>query len=107
MELPVDRLEPVAIDVGVVLRRLDRGVPEQLLDGAEIGAPASMCVAKLCRSVCGLTVCGNPPRLQYFFTSAQRKIRDSGRPDLLKNKRSEVRGQRSVDACGFPFAPDL
>jgi hypothetical protein len=47
-----------------------------------------MCVAKLCLSVCGLTVCGNPARLQYFFTSAHKKILVNGRPDLLTNTRA-------------------
>ena len=57
----------------------------------------SMCVAKLCRSVCGLTVCGSPARLQYFFTSAHRRMRVSGRPDLLTNR--QFAGPIAVSAC--------
>ena len=105
VELPVDRLEAVAIDVGVVLRRLDRGVAEQFLHGAQVRAAASMCVAKLCRSVCGLTVCGSPARLQYFFTSAHSKIRVNGRPDLLTNKRS--RSSESYVATRKTLVPSL
>ena len=38
MKLLVDRLEAVAIDVGVVLRRADVGVAEQFLHRAQVGA---------------------------------------------------------------------
>jgi hypothetical protein len=38
MKLPVDRLEPVAVHVRVVLRGADAGVAEQLLDRAQVGA---------------------------------------------------------------------
>ena len=37
MELPVHRLEPVPIDVGVVLGGLDRGVAQQLLHRPQVG----------------------------------------------------------------------
>jgi hypothetical protein len=63
--------------------------------------PASMCVAKLCLSVCGLTVEGKPARLQYFFTSAQRKIRVNGRPVLLTNSRLGV-GSRESGVGNLP-----
>ena len=38
MELAVDRLQPVAVDVGVVLGCLDRRVAEQFLNGPQIRA---------------------------------------------------------------------
>ena len=37
MELLVDRLEAVAVDVGVVLGRLNRGVAEEFLNGSQVG----------------------------------------------------------------------
>ena len=38
VELAVDRLEPLAVHVGVVLRRADVGVAEHLLNGPQVGA---------------------------------------------------------------------
>ena len=85
MKLAMHRLQSAAIDVRVVLRRADVGVPEQLLHRARSAPPASRCVAKLCRSVCGLTFPFKPARRAYFFTRIHSISRVSRLPPLLTN----------------------
>ena len=46
---------PASVEnVGVDHRGLDVAVPQQLLDGADVVARSSRCVANECRSVCGV-----------------------------------------------------
>lgn len=51
--LVVDLHQAVDADMGVFLGGGERGVTEQLLDGAQIGTPSSIWVAKVCLRVCG------------------------------------------------------
>ena len=54
MRFPIDVEQLRGVHVGVALSGRQLHVPEQLLDGAQIGTRSRRCVAKECRSACGL-----------------------------------------------------
>ena len=76
----VGRQQPRAVDAGIDLGRRQRGVAEQVLDGAQVAAAASRWVAKEWRSACGVAVSGSPsaPRIRSMASCTIRG--DSGPP---------------------------
>ena len=65
--------------------------------------PASRCVAKLCRKVCGLTSGGAPARRAYRFRSSQIRSRASRRPRYESNTQSAVSRLFAANFRAFVF----
>ena len=99
MKFAVDFPQPASGDVSINFRRGDGGMAEQFLDHPQSAPFSSKWVAKLWRSMCGVTLRAMPARRTRCLIRSQSVTAANGVP---RRVRKTLAGDREVTSFGRP-----